>query len=212
MVNSDFKNNRVGDPTKIDDKQQKKVKKFCKEFFDKAVAKHRAYERRKTEQQSKGADSKPDVEDEALDVKMSDDEDYRAPAQDEETPTTMTDELQGNLKRKREDEPSTGDGNTTEYTTPSSSKRQRSSTPPPPPPPPPMSPSNELAQSGDDSNMKSDTDEPTPADKPPFDSPPPPPPLPPFPGQKFDSEENDFSSEEGVNELNPSHIGIEGQV
>ncbi|PWY85701.1 hypothetical protein BO94DRAFT_467388 [Aspergillus sclerotioniger CBS 115572] len=210
LVNSDFKNNRVGDPTKIDDKQQKKVKKFCKEFFDKAVAKHRAYEQRKTERQSKGADLKPDVEDEALDVKMSDDEDDRAPAQAQETPTTMTDELQGNLKRKRE-EPSTGDGSTTEYTTPSSSKRQRSSTPPPPPPPP-MSPGNELAQSGDDSNMKSDTDEPTPADKPLFDSPPPPPPPPPFPGQNFDSEENDFNGEEGVGELNPSQIGIEGQV
>ncbi|RAL05616.1 SET and WW domain protein [Aspergillus ibericus CBS 121593] len=212
LVNSDFKNNRVGDPTKIDDKQQKKVKKFCKEFFDKAVAKHRAYEQRKTERQSKGADSKPDVEDEALDVKMSDDEDDRAPAQDEETPATTTDELQGNLKRKREDDPSAGDGSTTEYTTPSSSKRQRSSTPPPPPPPPPMSPGNEQAQSGDDSNMKSDTDELTPADKPPFDSPPPPPPPPPFPGQKFDSEENGFNGGEGVNELKPSHIGIEGQV
>lgn len=217
LVNSDFKNNRVGDPTKIDDKQQKKVKKFCKEFFDKAVVKHRAYEQRKAERQSKEPDAKPNdaaaeaVEDDGLHVKMSDDEDDRVPTQDDETPTTMTDEVQGLLKRKREDEPSTGDGSTTEYTTPSSSKRQRSSTPPPPPPPP-MSPGNEQGQSGEDGNMKSDADEPTPADKQDLGSPPPPPPPPPYPEQEMDTNDNHFNPEDGVKELNPRHIGIEGRV
>ncbi|EHA22428.1 hypothetical protein ASPNIDRAFT_51069 [Aspergillus niger ATCC 1015] len=217
LVNSDFKNNRVGDPTKIDDKQQKKVKKFCKEFFDKAVAKHRAYEQRKAERQSKEPDSKPNdaaaevVEDDGPDMKMSDDEDDRVTAQDGETPTTMTEDLQGHLKRKREDEPSIGDGSMTEYTTPSSSKRQRSSTPPPPPPPP-MSPGNEQGQSGEDGNMKSDTDEPTPADKQDLDSPPPPPPPPPYPGQEMDTNNDHFNPEDGVKELNPSQIGIEGRV
>ena len=38
LVASDFKHNRVEDPTKITDKQEKKVKKYVKEFFDKAVA------------------------------------------------------------------------------------------------------------------------------------------------------------------------------
>ncbi|PWY70188.1 SET and WW domain protein [Aspergillus heteromorphus CBS 117.55] len=214
LVNSDFKNNRVGDPTKIDDKQQKKVKRFCKEFFDKAVIKHRAYEQRKTERQSKEADSRPDdgaadrMEDVGLDVRMSDDEeDDKAVAQDEET-----DELQGNLKRKRErdDAPGTGDGSTTDYTTPTSSKRQRSSTPPPPPPPP-MSPGGHdepddldearQPQSGDDINMKSETD-----------SPPPPPPPPPLPAQDVEAEHPGFTPEEGANELPPSQFGIEGHV
>ncbi|PYH87599.1 SET and WW domain protein [Aspergillus ellipticus CBS 707.79] len=203
LVNSDFKNNRVGDPTRIDDKQQKKVKKFCKEFFDKAVVKHRAHEQRKTERQSKEAGSRPEdeaadrIEDEEPDVKMSDDEDDKAMAQDEET-----EGLQSNLKRKRGDEPGIGDGSTTEYTTPSSSKRQRSSTPP-------MSPGNEpegldearQPQSGDDINMKSETD-----------SPPPPPPPPPFPAQDMDPDQPDFTPEEGVDALKPSQFGIEGQV
>jgi [histone H3]-lysine36 N-trimethyltransferase len=59
LVNSDFKNNRVEDPTKICEKQQKKVKKFCKEYFDKAVAKHRAYEQKKAERLAKEGEGQP---------------------------------------------------------------------------------------------------------------------------------------------------------
>lgn len=42
LVNSDFKNNRVTDPNTISSKQEKAVKKYVKEFFDKAVLKHRS--------------------------------------------------------------------------------------------------------------------------------------------------------------------------
>lgn len=47
LVSSDYKYKRVEDPTKISDRQAQKVKKYCKEFFDKAVVKHRAYEEKR---------------------------------------------------------------------------------------------------------------------------------------------------------------------
>ncbi|KAI5287812.1 histone methyltransferase set2 [Ascosphaera aggregata] len=52
LVSSDYKYKRVEDPTKISDKQVLKVKKYCKEFFDKAVVKHRAYEERRAKRLS----------------------------------------------------------------------------------------------------------------------------------------------------------------
>ncbi|KAL5362728.1 hypothetical protein BJX96DRAFT_154475 [Aspergillus floccosus] len=166
LVNSDFKNNRVQDPTRIDEKQQKKVKKFCKEFFDKAVQKHRAHEQRLAERHAKEGDPKAAAstpqapsEDDALDVKMSDDEG----------------EAQGALKRKRDEEEQAERGDET-------SKRPRSSTPPPPPPPP-MSPGDledaRPSQSGDDF---------TPTDKQMLETPPPPPPPPPLSAQQSEDE------------------------
>ena len=47
LVASDFKAGRVKDPTKIDERQQKKVKEFCKQFFDKAYQKHKKHEQDK---------------------------------------------------------------------------------------------------------------------------------------------------------------------
>ncbi|GES66946.1 SET and WW domain protein [Aspergillus terreus] len=192
LVNSDFKNNRVQDPTRIDEKQQKKVKKFCKEFFDKAVQKHRAHEQRLAERHAKEGDPKAAAstpqapsEDDALDVKMSDDED----------------EAQGALKRKRdedeEEEADRGD---------EASKRPRSSTPPPPPPPP-MSPGDledtRPSQSGDDF---------TPTDKQMFETPPPPPPPPPLSAQQ--SEDEIKGEEESPAKDYPTDIavGIEERV
>lgn len=130
------------DPTKINEKQQKKVKAFCKEFFDKAVAKHRAYEQRKAEKQAKGGDSKAEgmtngnntVED---DVKLSDGEAEKVEGND----TFMDSDPQGALKRKREDEVDVGEGAAEEAMSPL--KRQKSSTPVPPPPLPPPPPGDE---------------------------------------------------------------------
>lgn len=161
LVNSDFKNNRVDDPTNIDDKQQKKVKKYCKEYFDKAVIKYRAHEKKKTttDQQGKGADDPKanedaavngESEDEGVDVKMSDDEGDKPEENIKDAPGDAEEdiELGGSLKRKRDEhqaEDENGSGNL------SPSKRQRSSTPPPPPPPPIMSP---------DANEEQDEEEP----------------------------------------------------
>ena len=47
LVSSDYKNNRVTNPNTITPKQIKAVKKYTKEFFDKAVIKHREHEARK---------------------------------------------------------------------------------------------------------------------------------------------------------------------
>ncbi|KAL4805981.1 hypothetical protein BDV18DRAFT_140258 [Aspergillus unguis] len=196
LVNSDFKNNRVTDPTKIDDKQQKKVKKFCKEFFDKAVAKHQAHQQRKTEKLKEADKSATPAggqtdEDGTPDVKMSDDEGS--------TELGGT----GGLKRKR-DELDVGNGNTPDDTPTSSTKQQRSSTPPPPPPP---------AMDDDDMSVKSDepdadVDEVVLVGNP---TPPPPPPPPPqddsaTPDPDTDTNGHDFTK------MNHSQIGIEGNV
>lgn len=163
LVNSDFKNNRVDDPTNIDDKQQKKVKKYCKEYFDKAVIKYRVHEKKKktTDQQGRGADDPKanedaavngESEDEGVDVKMSDDEGDKPEEDSKDTPggTEGAIELGGSLKRKRDEFKAEDDGNGSGSLSPS--KRQRSSTPPPPPPPPPiMSP---------DANEEQDEEEP----------------------------------------------------
>jgi histone-lysine N-methyltransferase SETD2 len=220
----------VEDPTKISEKQQKKVKAFCKEFFDKAVAKHRAYEQRKAEKQAKGGDSKAEemtnghntIED--VDVKLSDGEAEKV----EENDTFMDSDPQGFLKRKREDEVDASEGTAEE-----AMKRQKSSTPiPPPPPPPPPLGDDEQTTPNDtgeyyfqtengDSMLHSPETAPTP---------PPPPPLStehsdndesgrshgmsnhlleqetspaPLPGEEYDADSGKLPS---------NRIGIEGQV
>lgn len=50
LVASDYKNNRVDDPTQISSKQAKKVKKYVYDFFDRAVVKYNEYERKKAAQ------------------------------------------------------------------------------------------------------------------------------------------------------------------
>ncbi|KAJ0423418.1 hypothetical protein BJY00DRAFT_299641 [Aspergillus carlsbadensis] len=205
LVNSDFKNNRVADPTKIDEKQQKKVKSFCKEFFDKAVAKHQAHEQRKVEKLAKGGG------DETPGVKISDDE-----GSTEKGGT-------GGLKRKR-DELSVGDGNTPDDSTPNSlTKRQRSFSPLPPPPPA-ISPEE---NGDDDASLRSDpegdgegeADEVVLVGNP---TPPPPPPPPPqddteLPDADADADTNgneheDFESYTDLNQTHRTQIGIEGNV
>lgn len=149
LVNSDFKNNRVEDPRQISSRQEKQVKKYVKEYFDKAVVKKRAYEQKKAERQEKIADppalhisegleaKKEHESDEELDIGLSDDEGGRG-KQDSGTPITPLDQpfnVDG-LKRKRESPDAPGSDKTEdEPATPS--KRLRSETPPPPPPPPP---------------------------------------------------------------------------
>ncbi|KAL2809450.1 hypothetical protein BJX63DRAFT_423779 [Aspergillus granulosus] len=203
LVNSDFKNNRVTDPTKIDEKQQKKVKKFCKEFFDKAVAKHQAHEQRKAEKLAKGGG------DDTPDVKMSDDEGSTEKGG------------AGGLKRKR-DELSVGDGNTPDDSTPASSTKRQRSFSPPPPPPPVISPDE---NGNDDASLKSDpegdgegeADEVILVGNP---TPPPPPPPPPqddieLPDADPDTNGNKHDDFEGYADLDQSHrtqIDIKGNV
>lgn len=215
LVNSDFKNNRVGDPTKINDKQQKKVKQFCKEYFDKAVDKHRSHAKKKADRPSKEPESKledtPNVEsDEAVDVKMSDDE--------EDKPESMameTDEPGDSLKRKRgetikENGESMG----------SPVKRPRSSTPPPPPPP--MTPGDreegkqgpeggacDIKQEHDDlADVKQDTETPPPPPPPPEDDSKPP--IKTEDGESLPS--NAVAKEEHSSELEESQHDAKGKT
>jgi hypothetical protein len=132
LVSSDYKNKRVDDPTLISEKQEKKVKKYVKDFFDKAVHKYNVHEKRKAERSAQnGAASSFEssaAKDEA-DVVLTDDEDVGS------TPDGS------DRKRKREDDHA-GSPSATPSEPPSMKRLKEEevdvpSPPPPPPPPPP---------------------------------------------------------------------------
>ena len=151
LVSSDFKNNRVEDPTKVSSRQEKHVKKYVKEYFDKAVAKKREHEKKKAERRSKEGESaasptpamvaevkKEEDSDGDQDMAMSDEDEDGKPKLESATPVTPSDQLlqAERLKRKRakDEDP---DGVKLEDNEATPSKRHKSESPPPPPPPPP---------------------------------------------------------------------------
>jgi histone-lysine N-methyltransferase SETD2 len=149
LVASDYKAGRVKDPTKIDERQVKKVKDFCKQFFDKAYQKHKKHEAEKsTREKNKNSKAEgeaqspvasPPTADQDEDIKMSDNELEDTPSV--ATPSDANDF--GTLKRKRADRADTsGVGDEEREPTGSPAKRlnMESDTPPPPPPPPPAPP------------------------------------------------------------------------
>lgn len=130
LVASDFKAGRVANPNKIDERQQKKVKEFCKQFFEKAYQKHRKHEQEKSARRGTKSDKvKPDtgaetgsaapspgdspgptslspvrVDDEVENVKMSENEDDDPVVDNIATSPTSAQtpsEHNGTLKRKR---------------------------------------------------------------------------------------------------------------
>ena len=151
LVNSDYKNHRVEDPTYITIRKEKQVKQHVKEYFDKAAAKRREHEKKKAERKGKdGGMSAPqkeiteldfkkeDESDQEPEVNMSDDE-VEKEKQNSDTPITPMDQITNGdgLKRKRDDMGDDGTGIKPEEEDATPSKRLRSETPPPPPPPPP---------------------------------------------------------------------------
>lgn len=156
LVESDYKHNRVEDPTKITPSQERHVKKHVTEFFEKAVLRKRERDDKdaakkkqdglpqETTTVSVDVDGKQDEESDAENrMDMSDDEDGK-PQPETLTPirstTPMTPAEQfingERLKRKRDGEAeSHGVGVSEAESTPK--KQLRSETPPPPPPPPP---------------------------------------------------------------------------
>ena len=150
LVNSDFKNHRVEDPTHISSRQEKNVKKYVKEFFDKAVAKKKEHDKKKLERKAKDGGSiespvipteikakKEEEEGIGEDVAMSDDEDVKEERTSLTPMTPATQITNGDgLKRKREPNQDLGDIKL-EDDDATPSKRPRSITPPAPPPPPP---------------------------------------------------------------------------
>ena len=143
------------DPTHISSRQEKQVKKYVKEYFDKAVAKKKEHDKEKAEKKAKDAGSmesptNPRAETPVKKEEESDDEDLMVMSEDEgdvkmepksETPITPLEQSVGGdgLKRKREADDDCN-GIKPEYDGGTPSKRPRSITPPapPPPPPPPM--------------------------------------------------------------------------
>lgn len=151
LVNSDFKNNRVEDPTHISSRQEKQVKKYVKDFFDKAVAKRCEHERKKAERKAKegGLAKSPVAATPDRDVKkeeesdgdemmeMSDDEAGKEEQKSSPPVTPASAVINGdNLKRKRQDEDESN-GLKVEDLDATPSKVVKAETPPPPPPPPP---------------------------------------------------------------------------
>ncbi|KAI1410143.1 hypothetical protein F5Y13DRAFT_77543 [Hypoxylon sp. FL1857] len=134
LVASDYKNNRVDDPTSITEKQERKVKKYVKDFFERAVEKYRDHEKKKAERASKGQDAS----------QTSHQTDSATPAAKDEEDIVMTDDETGSTpnsldrKRKREDDV-IGSPSQTPSETPSMKrlKEDESDVPSPPPPPPP---------------------------------------------------------------------------
>jgi [histone H3]-lysine36 N-trimethyltransferase len=153
LVNSDFKSGRVDDPTKIDEKHEKKVKKYCKEFFDKAAYKHRKLEKERATRKQKSEESKSNDAaaadatspvlnlDASPDMKRegnSEDDDVKMSEDEEEKPTPPSPSIGTNgdgLKRKREEDDEE-DLKAEIDITKSPAKRMKSESPPPPPPPP----------------------------------------------------------------------------
>lgn len=179
-MNSDFKNNRVADPTKISDKQIKQVKKYCKEYFDKAVSKHRAHDQKKQKQERKSKEShshrpssssadRPDKEEQPKadsDVKKEEESDGDVDLSDDDMPgfKVSSSPREGSsaaepLKRKRSpDDEREGTAEMAADDANHSPKRQKSTSPqhlpPPPPPPPPMTPGDVSPNDVSDMSLK----------------------------------------------------------
>ncbi|KAI0399942.1 hypothetical protein F4802DRAFT_528508 [Xylaria palmicola] len=146
LVSSDYKNNRVDDPTAITEKQERKVKSYVKDFLDRAVQKYQAHEKKKTEHATRhnakssqrpipnGNDTPIETSGhrDKVDVAMTDEEEVGG------TPGSL------DLKRKRED-----DAIASPDLTPSETpflkrlKEDEGDAPSPPPPPPPPPPDSE---------------------------------------------------------------------
>lgn len=144
LVASDFKHGRVEDPTKISEKQEKKVKKYVKEFFDKVVEKKAILDKKKqAKDAAAGASASLSVqvngngqstqergtgaEDDLVD--LTPDSPAAEVAASPSVPPTPFDVESPGLKRKRTGEDTPGDDSET--------KRLKDEPSPPPPPPPP---------------------------------------------------------------------------
>jgi histone-lysine N-methyltransferase SETD2 len=140
LVASDYKNNRVGDPTVIPTDLARGAKKHVKQYLDKAVVKYREHEKKKAADRAAkaskegGVKSTPADETPSQDIEKVEDEVVLTDAED--SPTSSV----SNTKRKRGDEEAESAAQTPSETP--SAKRVKEDDvelpcPPPPPPPPP---------------------------------------------------------------------------
>jgi [histone H3]-lysine36 N-trimethyltransferase len=150
LVASDFKNGRVEDPSKISEKQEKKVKAYVRQFFEKAVEKKKELDKRKKEKEKaklangSGSTEKvngkeageaghvdDDVKGDDIDLTPSSPSPPGAPSSPHASATPSFSESSPELKRKRTGEETPGDESDIKRL------KEEDSTPPPPPPPPP---------------------------------------------------------------------------
>lgn len=150
LVASDYKNGRVDDPTSITVKQEKKVKQYVKDFFDRAVEKFREHEKKKAERAARHAARRgssgpdpnlagPSIETASKEVVEEDDE---AVMMSEVEDLVSSPGSSLDRKRKREeDDDAESPGQLTPSETPSAKRLKEDEadapSPPPPPPPPP---------------------------------------------------------------------------
>ena len=145
LTTSDFKAGRVNNPTKLDDKQQKKVKEYCKQFFDRAAHKHKKQEEdRASKQKSNGTTVAQSTPLEDLSVIKTEDEDIKM-SDHEITPEVETPSEQSTTLKRKHEEMSPG---IKEEDDPSMSPLKKVAIATPPPPPPPPAPPSETPPAG----------------------------------------------------------------
>jgi hypothetical protein len=132
LVNSDFKNKRVTDPRKIDSRQEKAVKKFVTDFFERAIVKKKEHD------QKKGQGSNQTGTD---DMQVDSPKDFGSGDLPNVTGMDNNDNISAslspaNLKRARNEENSTTGA--AHEDDPQGKKVKVSAPVPPPPPPPPV--------------------------------------------------------------------------
>jgi histone-lysine N-methyltransferase SETD2 len=173
LVASDFKNGRVEDPTKISEKQEKKVKAYVRQFFEKAVEKKKELDKRKKEKEraklanGSGGSEKvngkseaslvedvDDVKAEDIDLTPSSPSPPGAPSSPHVSVATPSfTESSPELKRKRTGEETPGNESDLKRL------KEEDSTPPPPPPPPPAEGMPEEMDSMEPGVSKEETEE-----------------------------------------------------
>lgn len=154
LVASDYKNNRVNDPAApLTEKQERNIKKYVKDFLDRAVAKYEAHHRKRTSETAKksasseqatngkpasGADKPGESPDSSLEQEATA-EDIILSDMEEESPDGAADR-----KRKRDAEVTAASVDDSPLDGPEMKRLkeddQDGATPPPPPPPPPENP------------------------------------------------------------------------
>ncbi len=175
LVASDFKHNRVEDPTKITEKQEKKVRKYVKEFFDKAVAKKAAHDKGKVDKRhdsttngnsiketSNGTSSTTVEVDADSSIKIEEPDDMDLSDDGEETeqvvpsmpasPSLDTPSDEG-LKRKRDDLGDSFDSTRSETPIKRIKEEDIEGLPSPPPPPPPPPAEDMIMQADEDAEL-----------------------------------------------------------
>ncbi|KAI5864655.1 hypothetical protein GGS23DRAFT_561239 [Durotheca rogersii] len=143
LVASDYKNNRVDDPTSITEKQEKKVKKYVRDFFERAVEKYREHEKKKAERAKNGSDASrktgsAEPPSQSGPPAAEEDEDMMTTGDDDDVGSTPKSPYR---KRKYEDD-AADSPSLTPSETPSAKRVKEDDgdvpSPPPPPPPPPI--------------------------------------------------------------------------